>query len=220
MPTINYCIYKTNVWCIPTTEIATWWQVVIAALAIIFAIRAIKATNATSQSVLNRDQRILDAKRSAFLAPLMNECYEVLVRTYQIKQLLENNHSKDAYDQILTTIYLLDTPCIERRIAIIEAFKNYEATQLTKCSLTISKCQNFSKGNPKEKLEDDEERATLTNSFNAIVVDLERNFSKGLNIFSKASGLAVTPEGAARFAKERPLLSLRNTATNAQREPS
>lgn len=220
MPATNYCIYSTNIWCIPTTEIATWWQVVIAAVAVIFAIRAIQATNKTSRSVLERDQRILDAKRSAVLAPLLNECYAVLVRTFQIKLLLQNNHSKDAYDQILTTFSLMEAPCIERCVLVIEAFKKDEATQLTRCSLTISKCHNYIKGNPREKLEDDEERATLTSSFNGMVDDLERNFSEGMKIFSKASGIPGTPEDAAKFAQEHPLLLPRKTVKNPQREAS
>lgn len=88
MTTTNYCIYSTNTWCIPTTEIATWWHVVIAAVAVIFAIIAIFAANRTSRSVLERDQRILDAKRAAFLVPLRNEIHAILVRTYQLKNLI------------------------------------------------------------------------------------------------------------------------------------
>lgn len=210
MPAINYCIYKLNIWCIPTTEIATWWQVVIAAVAVGFAIKAIRATNATSQAVLDRDQKILEAKRAAFLSPLTNEVYEVLVRTYQIKNLLAGDQSQDAYEHTFHTLLILETPCIERCIGVIEAFRAKEASELTKCSLAISKCHNFVRGNPLEKLADAADRKTMAPSLQSIVKDLETTFSSSLEVISVASGIAATSANAANWAASRPLFVPRN----------
>jgi hypothetical protein len=216
MPAINYCLYKTNIWCIPTTEIATWWQVVIAAVAVYFAIRAIKATNATSQAVLERDKSILDAKRAAFLIPLTNELYAVLVRSHQIKDLNESDNSKQASEHILNVLAWLEIPCVERCIGIIEAFTKDEAIHLTKCSLTISKAHNFVKGNPVEKLEDPASRKLVMSSFPLVAQDLKKVFSEALAVMAKASGLGTTVAAAANQATRSPLLVPRESLVSSQ----
>lgn len=206
MPAINYCLYKTNIWCIPTTEIATWWQVVIAAVAVVFAIRAIQATNATSQAVLNRDKNILDRKRAAFLSPLTNEIYAVLVRTYQIKNLNETDDSKQAAQHIVNVLSWLEMPCVERCIGVIEAFTSEESIQLTKCSLAISKAHNFVKGNPLQKLEDPISRKVVMSSVPLVIQDFEKVFSEALAVMAKAAGLSTTAAAAADQATKSPLL--------------
>lgn len=206
MPAINYCVYKTNIWCIPTTEIATWWQVVIAAIAVAFAIRAIQATNATSQAVLNRDKNILDRKRAAFLTPLANEIYAVLVRTYQIKNLIETDDSKQAAQHTVNVLSWLEMPCVERCIGVIEAFTSDESIQLTKCSLTISKAHNFVKGNPSQKLEEPHARKVVMSSVPLVVQDLEKVFTEALAVMAKAAGLSATAAAAADQATKSPLL--------------
>lgn len=209
MPAINYCIYKTNIWCIPTTEIATWWQVVIAAVAVVFAIRAIKATNETSKAVLDRDQRILDAKRAPFLVPLRNEIHAILVRTYQMKNLVEGDNSQEAFEHTFSILRLMEMPCAERSIGIIEAFKEDEAQNLTDCSVVIARAHNFVAGNSSNDLADPVQRKLLYPSIASLLGNLERIFSKSYQTFSGATGKPADLSSVKAYADNEPILLTR-----------
>lgn len=205
MPAINYCIYKTNIWCIPTTEIATWWQVAIAAIAVFFAVKAIRATNETSKAVLDRDQRILDAKRKAFLTALATETDEILIRVHQMRNLFDDDKSKKGYEHTFHVLRLLEGHCIERCIEIVESFKSNEARLLTKCSLSLAKAHAFVKGNEDTDLADDLARGALMASFDALLKDMLNTFSTSAEVFAKSAGLTFDSAGVAAYARDHPL---------------
>ena len=120
-----------------------------------------------------------------------------------------SDNSQDAFEHTFTILKLMEMPCTERCIEIIEAFKGKEAVHLTDCSVVVSRAHNFVKGNSSDDLADPLRRKLLRSSFTSLLGNLERIFSQSYVTFSISTGTSADLATVVSYAASEPIILTR-----------